>query len=477
MSDLDRDRRGRSDKRPEPLGLADLSESIAAVDMHELGKRIKHARCAAGLSQAEVAGGLISTAYLSRIENGSRRPKLTLLTALAERIGITPHELLLGLTPTSWAEFQTKLDWAQLELRTGTPEAAIKATTELLDEVPAGSRLLRDVRHTRALALEATGDYDQAIFELEELLDEEATESTVTLQRLTALCRCYRQSGELSRAIEVGQRADRVVRELALQGTPEAVRLTLTVASAHGEAGDLGYAARICRKALAAAEKLGTQQERAFCYWNTSILESERGNHEEAVALGKKAINLLDCADSARNSARLRVELGLLLLQLDPPQISESMRELERSEKELELASASPADLASVRLGQARAAYLQGELGAADAIATACLKDGAQNVPMVAAELHVLRGQIAFARDDFDAARDAYSAAILSLSSVGADRRVAQLWYELGGLWQSVGCAEEALDAFRRAGASSGLRAASTSTPAGAGVDSAPGSP
>lgn len=470
MSDHDLDRAQRTGTRPQPLGLSDLSESIAAVDVRELGRRIKHARCARGLSQADVAGELISTAYLSRIENGSRRPRLNLLTAIAERIGVTPHELLLGLTPTRWAEYQARLDWAQLSLRTGTPEEALEATTALLEEVPAGSRLLRDVRHTRALALESTGDYEQAIFELEELLDEEVAESTVTLQRLTALCRCYRQSGELSRAIEVGQRADRIIRELGLQGTPEAVRLTLTVASAHGEAGDLGYAARVCRKALAAAEKLGTEQERAFCYWNTSILESERGNHQEAVALGKKAINLLDCADSARNSARLRVELGLLLLQLDPPQIAESMRELERSERELELASASPADLASVRLGQARGAYLQGKLDVAEAIATACLKKGAQNVPMVAAELHVLRGQVAFARDDFDAARRAYGEAILSLSAVGADRRVAQLWYELGGLWQTVGCDAEALEAFRRAGASSGLRAPNIDAPISVGA-------
>jgi hypothetical protein len=43
------------------------------------------------------------------------------------------------------------------------------------------------------------------------------------------------------------------------------------------------------------------------------------------------------------------------------------------------------------------------------------------------------------------------------LSGVGADRRAAELWFELGGLLQDVGEAAAALDAYRRAAASTGL--------------------
>lgn len=324
--------------------------------------------------------------------------------------------------------------------------------------------MLRDVRHTHALALEATGDYEQAAFELEELLDEDRTESLLTLQRLTALCRCYRQGGELSRAIEVGDRADRVIRDMGLQGTPEAIRLALTVAAAHGEAGNLSYSARICRKALKDAERLGTEQERAFCYWNTSILESERGNHEEAVALGRKAIELVDSAESARNAARLRLALGLMLLRLDPPQLDDGKVEIKAAERELASTAANAVDLARARYGRARVAYFQGELDQAEQIAVACLEEGAGNSPMQAADLHVLLGQIAFCRGERERARSAYGDAVLALSTAGADRQVAQVWFELGGLWQSVGCTEEALDAFQRAGASSGLRARTTPT-------------
>jgi hypothetical protein len=46
---------------------------------------------------------------------------------------------------------------------------------------------------------------------------------------------------------------------------------------------------------------------------------------------------------------------------------------------------------------------------------------------------------------------------------VGADRSAAQLWFELAGLLESIGEAETALDAYKRAGAASGLVAPATS--------------
>ena len=39
----------------------------------------------------------------------------------------------------------------------------------------------------------------------------------------------------------------------------------------------------------------------------------------------------------------------------------------------------------------------------------------------------------------------------------GADRQAAQLWFELGGLLEEIGAADEAMDAYRRAAASTGL--------------------
>jgi hypothetical protein len=53
---------------------------------------------------------------------------------------------------------------------------------------------------------------------------------------------------------------------------------------------------------------------------------------------------------------------------------------------------------------------------------------------------------------------------VLRLSAIGADQGAAQLWFDLADLLHGVGLHEEALDAYRRAAVSSGLRARVAST-------------
>src|SRR5215210_807394 len=96
--------------------LAELSKSI---DPAILGRRLRNARVAAGLTQTEAAGGHASTAYISRIEAGQRRPDLKLLAELADRLGTTVEELLVGITRNKRDELRLELDYAELALASG----------------------------------------------------------------------------------------------------------------------------------------------------------------------------------------------------------------------------------------------------------------------------------------------------------------------------------------------------------------------
>ena len=127
-----------------------------------------------------------------------------------------------------------------------------------------------------------------------------------------ALSRCYRESGDLSRAIETGQRCLDSLQALHLDGSDDAIQLAVTVAAAHFTKGDVAHAVRLCRRAIARAEQLGTPVAMASAYWNASIMESERGDSRAAVVLAERALQLLDSAESNRNLGRLRSELGVL---------------------------------------------------------------------------------------------------------------------------------------------------------------------
>jgi transcriptional regulator with XRE-family HTH domain len=65
-----------------------------------LGRRIRHARTARGLTLSRLAETVGSTtSQLSLVENGRREPRLSLLTALADALGTSPADLLAPEPP------------------------------------------------------------------------------------------------------------------------------------------------------------------------------------------------------------------------------------------------------------------------------------------------------------------------------------------------------------------------------------------
>ena len=53
-----------------------------------IGARIKQARLAAGLTQAQLAGDRYTKAYVSALEHGLAKPSMAALTFLSERLGV-----------------------------------------------------------------------------------------------------------------------------------------------------------------------------------------------------------------------------------------------------------------------------------------------------------------------------------------------------------------------------------------------------
>lgn len=81
------------------------------MDAHVLGRRLREARLAAGLTQSQVAAGMTSVTHVSRIETGLRRPRPELLELFAGTLRVDLEALLsddataaVDLTVVPWAE-------------------------------------------------------------------------------------------------------------------------------------------------------------------------------------------------------------------------------------------------------------------------------------------------------------------------------------------------------------------------------------
>ena len=217
-----------------------------------------------------------------------------------------------------------------------------------------------------------------------------------------ALSRVYRESGDLGRAIDTGERILADLAESGLDSCDEAVQLTVTLAAAYFERGDSGHAVRICRAAIAKAEALGSPRARASAYWNASAMQARRGDILNAAPLAERALALLGEGQDTRNLARLRTELGRLQLALDPPDVEQARQNLEKAADELDWSSAAPVDKAWTQLGLARARFLAGDLAGSRELTSEVHEISEGHAPLAEAEARALEGQTYAAEGDMD---------------------------------------------------------------------------
>lgn len=436
-----------------------LATALREVDLTELGRRIRGSRVGKGLTQGQLAESVASIGYISRIEAGQRRPDGRLLEKIAERLDTSVEHLVLGVTRDELAEAQLQLDYAEIALASGDVDAARELVTRLLARLgDSPSDMRRRAAIVQAAVNEASGELDAAILVLEDLVAAEPAD-LLWLRSVISLSRCYRESADLARAIECGETAQARLAELGLDSTAEAIQVAVTVAAAHYEQGNVGHAVRICQRAVTKAEALDSPMARAAAYWNASLMESDRGSVEAALSLASKALSTLEAADDNRNLARLRTMLGVLMLRQDPPAVAEARSALDLAGRELEWSSASAIDRARNEVALARVALFEGDYDETVERVRRALAGVGDEAPMLAADATALLGQVALATGDADSAASHFQDAVLALSAVGADRKAAQLWFDLGALLESIGADEQARDAYKRAAASTGLTA------------------
>lgn len=435
--------------------LVDLSRSLDAA---LIGRRIRNARLAAGMTQSQATDGEVSATYLSRIEDGQRRASVGLLERLAERIGVSVESLLAPAADDTEAELRLALDHAELKLLAGDAAAALADCETIVPQVEEANlaEVTRSCRFLLARAREAVGDYNGAILLFEELAQDPAADP-IWLKAAMGLTRCYRQTGDIAMAIQVGERAVQEAARLGLDGVTESVQLTVTLAAAYDVAGDSDHALRLCLKALDAAEKHGSSPvASASAYWNASMIERTRGDLVSASAYAEKALAVFEAADDNRAIAALRTSAAELHLLADPPNPEGALQQLGKAETEMGWADASDASKANLLVIKARAHLLLGNYeNARDELDRASLV-----VPSAAAFVRAdaasLAGQVAAAMGQLDEARDRYLEGIHLLSEVAADRKVSNLWYELAELLEEAGDPVASRDAYRAAAAASG---------------------
>lgn len=432
--------------------LPELAELSRTIDPVLLGRRIRAARVAAGLTQGQLATPEASTAYLSRIESGERRPDLRLIVAFAAKADVTLEQLLLGLSRDRYAELRIRLDHAAWEIQHGDAATALA----MLDEAGAalddtgGSDVAAKVRYLTALAEHARGDLDAAIAGLEVIVDGDVT-ARRWLDAAVALTALYVEAGDTAGAVGLGEKALAVLEADHVVQGHHALGLATSLALAHRARGDQDRAVATCQRVSPAPDDAGIAL--ASVYYRASAAALAKNNVNLAAAYASSARRVSEAADQQITAARYHATTGHLLLAAERPDLPTARASLETATRMLTSAGADRNEAAAVRFSLARALLLDAELDTALAL----LDPDEELAPTLSATRHLLIGEILLRTQQADAAHASVTRATDALRDAGEQPSTAQLWFELGSILEELGDSDASRDAYRHAGAATGL--------------------
>lgn len=423
------------------------------------GRRLRACRQRAGLSQAELAGPDVSASYISLLESGRRAPTRDVAARLAERLGADVDELLTGVSGPAQRQARMDLAFARLCLGQGDVEQALRTASAVLGTgaLEGDAASLFQARLVLAEALERTGHLDQAVRELERLRTaaERRPEELPWLPIVVALSRCYRESGDLQRAVDVAERAHERSEELGLSGLAAHTQLAATLAVAHYERGDLLRAAVLLDELLLSTRD-ADRQHQAAAYWNAALVASERGRYGEAERLAEQAAARVAEGDDERAVARLKTTRAYILLAQPEPDAVRAQALLEESIPALRLHDSTGA-VASATVELARCEVLLGNPIRAREHAEAALEQLGADAALEISRARAVLGDALLALGEGEAARRNLAAAAELLSELGAGRQAAAGWRQLGDALMRSGEQAGAVRAYTAALDAAGL--------------------
>jgi transcriptional regulator with XRE-family HTH domain len=275
----------------------------------DLGQRLRRLRLKAGLTQAQLAGGRYTGAYVSALENGLVRSSMAALTYLAERLDVSAEQLLNDSAPR-WS----RLD-ADLRLASGDWTSALDRYTALLEE--AASRLERaQLQRGRAEALCRLQRPKEAIADATAAYEELKRHGRDTEAAYTAywLANAHYQLSNVAEARAIGHQVLAEVRAgLAVEAD---FKIRLLVALAATESWDEHHdrALALLEEARALDQEID-DRGRAALLFSLATGYAQTGDHEAALRSGIQALALYDAAGASSEAAQLRNNLALAHLQ------------------------------------------------------------------------------------------------------------------------------------------------------------------
>jgi tetratricopeptide (TPR) repeat protein len=414
-----------------------------------VGQRLREAREKAGLSQGKLAFDGCTTAYISRIEAGTRIPSLQILTELARRLDVPVDYLARG---TAQGVADDPVTEAEFALRLEDPHTARKLFNEILRTTTDEGTRARATAGLGHIAFES-GDHEGAI---ERYLEAIELSSAIKEDPTVAdnLGRAYALTARYEEAIAVLEPRLRAAEDSG--DFIETVRFSTLLANTLIDRGRFGHAEEVLGHAIALARESHDPVVRSRLWWTQARLHTLQGDAVVAERYARLALAETQLTEHVMYSASAFQTLALLKNDQGKPQ--EALELLDEGFP-LVLESGNGFKQGLFRTEQARAFAGVGQLDEAEEAASRAidLLEGAS--PGDSARALGVLADVRERRGDLDGAIEIYQQVVEALPE--GSRYTVEAYGKLGELLRRAGRQEEALDVLAAAVAmrESGVRA------------------
>lgn len=392
-----------------------------------VGERIRQARVRASLTQAEVAKGRYTAAYISALERGLAKPSMAALTFLSERLGVPIPDLVSEDRPAA-----SRLE-ADLLLAAGKWSDALDRYDTLLDTAGEDRRQRAELLRGRAEALYRLGRGGDAIrpaAEAAELFDALGAPADAAWARYWLAAAHYNDDNPaeargICQELLAAERA-------GLQVAPD-FRFRLLTTLGHIEAwdGQTSRALAYMEEARVLLDDVSLRQRAAFLS-GLSLQYRRSGDLERSIRVGHESLALYHAADAELDEASLETNIGLTFIELG--NTGRAADHLARA-RELAERHEDPKLLSEVAEAEARLAFARGDESAAGERADAALAAAdAGGSYLAAVGAHLTLARIAHRRGD----REATEASFTRARTLLREHRSRSLLRDMLGEWADV---------------------------------------
>lgn len=405
-----------------------------------LGKRLREARQAAGLSQNQLAFEGCTGAYISRIEAGTRVPSLQLLRELARRLGVSADYLATGdLSVGPSADFLE----AEVAMRLGDQARAAELYESARRAADSPRRRAQAQLGLGRLALRR-GDTLEGIALLEEALESNELAAEDASAAADALGRSYATEGRFEDAIALFSRFLSAARTAGNQ--LDEVQFAVLLANTFTDQGEFGRAQATLAEILDLARQTIDPLLRASLYWSQSRVYLSQRQTDRAAEYAQLTLATLRESEQTLGAATALLLLALIENDRGNP---EAALELVNEGEPVVAAAGNQTEAAMFTIERARALAALGEPERAVELLFDVVPLLDEASPVSVCRAYAAAADVFRSQGDTDRALDLYRLAV-DRSPV-PNRHVADAMQSMAAIHKDRGEPEKAVELLERA--------------------------